>query len=245
MALNLENRVAAVTGGAAGIGRATCLALARQGASVVVVDVDGHQAQKVAGEISATKGNAIVVEADVSDELAVDRAVDEIIKALGRIDVLVNNAAVEILTPMLGVKVEDWDKVINTNLRGTFLFTRAVLPHMLEQKSGAIVNVGSIDGLRGRANGAAYAASKAAVMCFTEALADEVAKHKIRANVICPAGVNTAMWRVTHPQSDPLSVLQPEEVAQVILFLASDMSRAINGATIEILGPRLEQGTYL
>lgn len=245
MALNLENRVAAVTGGAAGIGRATCLALARQGASVVVVDVDGHQAQKVAGEISAIKGNAIVVEADVSDELAVDQAVDEIIKALGKIDVLVNNAAIEILTPMLSVKVEDWDKVINTNLRGTFLFTRAVLPHMLERKSGTIVNVGSIDGLRGRANGAAYAASKAAVMCFTEALADEVAKYKIRANVICPAGVNTAMWRVTHPQSDPLSVLQPEEVAQVILFLASDMSRAINGATIEILGPRLEQGTYL
>lgn len=245
MALNLENRVAAVTGGAAGIGRATCLALARQGASVVVVDVDGHQAQKVAGEISAIQGNAIVVEADVSDELAVDRAVDEIIKALGKIDVLVNNAAIEILTPMLSVKVEDWDKVINTNLRGTFLFTRAVLPHMLERKSGAIVNVGSIDGLRGRANGAAYAASKAAVMCFTEALADEVARYKIRANVICPAGVNTAMWRLTHPQSDPLSVLQPEEVAQVILFLASDMSRAINGATIEILGPRLEQGTYL
>ncbi len=230
MAFNLENKIAIVTGGGSGIGRAICLALAKHGTSVAVVDVDGHQAQKVVDEISTLKGNAIVVEADVSDELAVDRAVDEIIKAFGK---------------MVSVKVEDWDKVINTNLRGTFLFTRAVLPHMLNQKSGAIVNVGSIDGLRGRANGAAYAASKAAVICFTEALADEVAKYKIRANVICPAGVNTAMWRKTHPQSDPLSVLQPEEVADMIVFFASDISRAINGATIEILGPRLEKGTYL
>jgi 3-oxoacyl-[acyl-carrier protein] reductase len=116
---------------------------------------------------------------------------------------------------------------------------------MLTQKNGSIINVGSIDGLRGRANGAAYAASKAGVVCFTESLADEVAKYKIRANVICPAGVNTAMWRKTHPQSDPLSVLQPEEVADMIVFLASDMARAVNGATIEILGPRLEMGTYL
>jgi 3-oxoacyl-[acyl-carrier protein] reductase len=245
MAFNLENQVAIVTGGGAGIGRATCLALAKHGTSVAVVDVDRHQAQKVVEEISALEGNAILIKADVSDELAVERAVDEIVRAFGEINILVNNAAVEILTPMVSVKVDDWDKVINTNLRGTFLFTRAVLPHMLSQQSGAIVNVGSIDGLRGRANGAAYAASKAAVKCFTEALADEVAQYKIRANVICPAGVNTAMWRKTHPQSDPSSVLQPEEVADMILFLASDMSRAVNGATIEILGPRLEKGTYL
>lgn len=245
MAFNLENKVAIVTGGASGIGRATCLALASHGACVAVVDVDRHQAQKVIEEIATLEGNAIVIEADVSDELAVHRAVDEVIKSFGEINILVNNAAVERLTPMVSVKVEDWDKVINTNLRGTFLFTRAVLPHMLNQKSGAIVNLGSIDGLRGRANGAAYAASKAAVKCFTEALADEVAQYKIRANVICPAGVNTAMWRKTHPQSDPSSVLQPEEVADMIVFLASELSRAINGATIEVLGPRLEKGTYL
>lgn len=245
MAFNLENRIAIVTGGASGIGRATCLALARQGACLAVVDVDRHQAQKVVDEISALGGKAIVSEADVSNELAVERAVDEIIRDFGEINILVNNAAVEILTPMASVKVEDWDKVINTNLRGTFLFTRAVLPHMRKQKGGAIVNLGSIDGLRGRANGAAYAASKAAVICFTEALADEVAQYKIRANVICPAGVNTAMWRKTHPQSDPSSVLQPEEVADMIVFLASELSRAINGATIEVLGPRLEKGSYL
>jgi NAD(P)-dependent dehydrogenase (short-subunit alcohol dehydrogenase family) len=245
MSFNLEGKVAAVTGGGAGIGRATCLALARAGASVAVVDVDVLQARAVAGEILTANGNAIAVEADVSGELAVDRAVGEIVKAFGKIDVLVNNAAVEILTPMLSVKVEDWDKVIDTNLRGTFLFTRAVLPHMVKQRGGAIVNLGSVDALRGRANGAAYAASKAAVVCFTEALADEVAQHKIRANVICPAGVNTVMWRATHSEADPLSVLQPEEVAAMIVFLASDMSRAINGATIEVLGPRLEQGTYL
>lgn len=245
MEFDLEDKFAIVTGGALGIGRATCLAFAKHGASVAVVDVDHHQAKKVVEEISKDKGNAIVVEADVSDEMAVDRAVVEIIKVFGRIDILVNNAAIEILTPMLSANVEDWDKVLNTNLRGTFLFTRAVLPHMLNQKNGSIINVGSIDGLRGRANGAAYAASKAGVVCFTESLADEVAKYKIRANVICPAGVNTAMWRKTHPQSDPLSILQPDEVADMIVFLASDMSRAVNGATIEILGPRLEMGTYL
>jgi len=245
MEFDLKDKTAIVTGGAVGIGRATCLALAKHGASVAVVDVDRHHAEIVVEQVSKDKGNATVVEADVSDEMAVDRAVAEIIKAFRRIDILVNNAAIEILTPMVSVKVEDWDKVINTNLRGPFLFTRAVLPHMLNQKSGNIINVGSIDGLRGRANGAAYAASKAGIVCFTESLADEVAKYKIRANVICPAGVNTAMWRKTHPDSDPLSVLQPEEVADMIVLLASDKSRMINGATIEILGPRLEMGTYL
>ncbi len=245
MVTDLEGKFAIVTGGAMGIGRATCLAFAKHGTSVAVVDVDRRQAKKVVGEITKDRGNAIIVEADVSDETEVDRAVAEVINAFGRIDILVNNAAIEILTPMLSAKVEDWDKVLNTNLRGTFMFTRAVLPHMLKQKSGSIINLGSIDGLRGRANGAAYAASKAGVVCFTESLADEVAKYKIRANVICPAGVNTAMWRKTHPQADPLSVLQPVEVADMILFLASDMSRGVNGATIEILGPRLEMGTYL
>jgi 3-oxoacyl-[acyl-carrier protein] reductase len=245
MVTDLEGKFAIVTGGAMGIGKATCLAFAKHKTSVAVVDVDRRQAKKVVGEITKDRGKAIIVEADVSDEAEVDRAVAEVINAFGRIDILVNNAAIEILTPMLSAKVEDWDKVLNTNLRGTFMFTRAVLPHMFKQQSGSIINVGSIDGLRGRANGAAYAASKAGVVCFTESLADEVAKYKIRANVICPAGVNTAMWRKTHPQADPLSVLQPEEVADMIVFLASDMSRGVNGATIEILGPRLEMGTYL
>lgn len=245
MVNDLEGKFAIVTGGAMGIGKATCLAFAKHRTSVAVVDVDRRKAKDVVVEITKDRVNAIVVEADVSDETEVDRAVAEIINAFGRIDILVNNAAIEILTPMLSAKVEDWDKVLNTNLRGTFIFTRAVLPHMLNQKSGSIINIGSIDGLRGRANGAAYAASKAGVVCFTESLADEVAKYKIRANVICPAGVNTAMWRKTHPQADPLSVLQPEEVADMIVFLASDMSRGVNGATIEILGPRLEMGTYL
>lgn len=245
MAIDLKDKAAIVTGGAAGIGRAACLALAKQGACVAAVDVDQHQAAEVVQQVRADQGKAIAVQADVSDESAVERAVAEILQAFGRIDILVNNAAIEILTPMVSVRVEDWDKVLNTNLRGTFLFTRAVLPQMLHQKSGNIINVGSIDGLRGRANGAAYAASKAGVVCFTESLADEVAKYKIRANVICPAGVNTAMWRKTHPDADPQSVLQPEDVADMIVWLATDKSRMINGATIEILGPRLEAGTYL
>jgi len=242
---DLLDKVAIVTGGAAGIGRAACLALAKQGAYVAVVDVDQIQAIVVADQICVGHGNAIAIEADVSDEGAVERAVAEILETFGRIDILVNNAAIEILTPMTNVRVDDWDRVLNTNLRGTFLFTRAVLTVMIHQKSGNIINLGSIDGLRGRANGAAYAASKAGVVCFTESLADEVAKYKIRANVICPAGVNTEMWRRTHPNVDPQSVLQPEEVAEMIVLLASDQTRMVNGATIEILGPRLEVGTYL
>ena len=245
MGINLDGKSVIVTGGAYGIGRSACLALARYRGAVAVVDIDYHQAQKVVAEISAFKGTAIAVEADVSDVAAVDRAVVEVNNTFGRIDVLVNNAAIEILTPMVNARVEDWDRVINTNLRGTYLFTRAVLPHMLKQKRGNIINLGSIDGMRGRANGAAYAASKAAVTCFTESLADEVAKYKIRANVICPAGVNTSMWRKTHPHADPQSVLQPDDVAEMIVFLASEMSVALNGATIEVLGPRLEGGTYL
>jgi len=245
MNLDLEEKVAIVTGGAQGIGKATVLALVKHGVSVAVVDVDRQQAEVVSEEISTTNGRAIAVEADVSDEKAVDRAVAIVLKEFSKIDILVNNAAVETLTPMVSVKVEDWDKVLNTNLRGGFLVTRAILPHMIHQKSGTIINIGSVDGLRGRANGAAYAASKAGIVCFTESLADEIAIYGIRANVICPAGVNTTMWRKSHPRADPMSVLQPEEVADIIVFLASNMSRAINGATIEILGPRLVWGTYL
>lgn len=245
MGIKLNGKMVVVTGGASGIGRAAVLALVEHGACVAVVDVDVKKAKKMFAEFSRLEGNAIFVAGDIADRRSVDRAVNEIMDTFGRIDVLVNNAAIEILTPMVSVTLEDWDKVLNTNLRGTFLFTHAVLPHMLNQKGGNIINLGSVDGLRGRSNLAAYAASKAAIVCMTEALADELARFNIRANVICPAGVNTAMWRKTHPQVDPLSVLQPEDVADMILFLASDMSRGLNGATLEVLGPRLEKGTYL
>lgn len=245
MDLNLESKIVIVTGGAQGIGRAACLAFSKNGASVAVVDIDLQGAQRVAGEITGNEGIAIAVQADVSDQTAVESALGDVITAFGRVDILVNNAAIEVLTPMVSARVEDWDKVIATNLRGTFLFTRAVIPHMLSQGGGSIVNVGSIDGKRGRAKGAAYAASKAGIICFTEALADEMAQYKIRANVVCPAGVNTAMWRLTHADVDPFSVLQPEEVADLIVFLGSDLSAAINGASLEVLGPRLEIGTYL
>jgi len=241
----LENKVAIVTGGAAGIGRASCLALAKKGASVAVVDIQIDQIEQVAAEIEARGGKAIAIQADVSQELAVENAVQQTKAAFGVIDILVNNAAIERLTPMLSVKVEDWDKVINTNLRGAFLFTRAVLPELVARAGGSIVNIGSIDGRRGRALGAAYAASKAALIAFTESLADEMAKFHIRANIICPAGVNTEMWRGTHAKIDPLSGLQPEDVAEIVIFFASDRSRSINGATIEVLGPRLKEGTYL
>jgi len=245
MQIGLEEKVAIITGGASGIGKASCLALAHEGASVAVVDIQIESAQKVVAEIEAMGGKAIAIQADVSQELAVENAVQQTKSAFGKIDILVNNAAIEILTPMVSVKVRDWDQVINTNLRGAFLFTRAVLQEMLSQGSGAIVNIGSVDGLRGRANGAAYAASKAALIAFTESLADEMAKYNIRANILCPAGVNTAMWRATHTKVDPLSVLQPEDVAEMVVFFASDRSRSINGATIEVLGPRLKEGTYL
>ena len=245
MDTDLEYKVAIVTGGAAGIGRASCLALAKKSAAVAVVDIQIDQTEQIAAEIEARGGKAIAIQADVSQELEVENAVQQTKSAFGAIDILVNNAAVEILTPMLSVKVEDWDKVLNTNLRGAFLFTRAVLPELVAQGGGSIVNIGSIDGMRGRAFGAAYAASKAALIAFTESLADELAKFYIRANIICPAGVNTAMWQVTHSKVDPLSVLQPEDVAEMVVFFASDRSRSINGATIEVLGPRLKEGTYL
>lgn len=245
METGLEEKIAIVTGAASGIGKAVSLALTDQGAVVAVVDIRIDQAQKVVTEIEALGGKAIAIQADVSQESAVENAVQQTKAAFGKIDILVNNAAIEILTPMVSVTVEQWDQVINTNLRGAFLFTKAALQEMLAQGGGTIVNIGSVDGTRGRANGAAYAASKAALIAFTESLADEMAKYNIRANILCPAGVNTAMWRVTHSQVDPLSVLQPEDVAEMVVFFASERSRSINGATIEVLGPRLKEGTYL
>jgi len=243
--MKLLNKVAIVTGAARGIGRATALAFAEAGADVALIDVNKADLQEVVGEIVQMRGRAMPLKVDISNHVEIENAVTDILGAFGKIDVLVNNAGVAIASFMETISIDVWDTVINTNLRGTFLFSRAVLPHMIVQSSGNIINVSSVDGMKGRAGGAAYCASKAGIIRFTESFADEVARYDIRVNVICPAGVNTPMWRKYHPDADEQSVLQPDDVADTILFLATDNSRGINGATIEMLGPRLEWASYL
>lgn len=245
MNLSFSGQVAVVTGAAGGIGRATANAFLAAGARVALLDIDEEGLARGMQDWRASNGRALPIVADIGDAASVQRAVDQTLAAFERIDILVNNAAVAAITFMANTSIETWDHVINTNLRGTFLMSRAAMQPMLRQGQGSIINVASVDGLKGRAGGAAYCASKAGIIRFSESCADEVAKYGIRVNVICPAGVNTSMWRKSHPDMDAERVLQPHDVAEAILFLTSDHSRAINGATIEMLGPRLQWGTYL
>ncbi len=245
MNLSFDGQVAVVTGAAHGIGLATASAFLAAGARVALLDIDAEGLDQVGRENPFTPGQALSIVTDIGDVVSVQQAIDQTLATFGRIDILINNAAVAVVTYMEDTTIEVWDQVINTNLRGTFLMSRAAIQPMLRQGRGNIINVASVDGLKGRAGGAAYCASKAGIIRFSEACADELAKQGLRVNVICPAGVNTDMWLKTHPEADAGRVLQPADVAEAILFLASDHSRALNGATIEMLGPRLQWGTYL
>lgn len=240
-----QSRRFIVTGAAGGIGMAVAAAALREGNRVALLD------RQLVAEVGDTDSLGASVEhrldlgTDVSDAVEVETAFAAVSAEWGGIDVLVNCAGVAEPTPVINADIDTWDRIIATNLRGTFLCTRAALASMVPAGSGIIVNVASIDGLKGRAGGAAYCASKAGVVRFTESVADEVSRHSIRVNVVCPAGVDTPMWRRHHTNDRPETVLQPAEVAATILFLCSPQSSAANGSTIELLGPRLNWGTYL
>ncbi|MEE2659853.1 MAG: SDR family NAD(P)-dependent oxidoreductase [Candidatus Latescibacterota bacterium] len=234
-----------VTGAAGGIGRSTAEAFAGEGARVALVDHRGTELRETLRAVGGEERGHLILARDVADPEQVSSAFSVVVDAWAGLDVLINCAALAEPTLVADSDIATWDRVVNTNLRGTFLCARAALTPMIAVGEGVIVNVASVDGLKGRAGGAAYCASKAGVIRFTESLADEVSHFGVRANVVCPAGVNTPMWRLHHPDDDPATVLQPRDVADTIVFLASPNSRAINGAVVELLGPRLNWGTFL
>ncbi|GAA3612977.1 SDR family oxidoreductase [Nonomuraea rosea] len=240
-----ENKVCLVTGAGSGIGRAMAVAFAKAGARVVVCDVNAESAQRTAADLGDA---AVSVAADISDETSVSALAEAAISAYGRIDVLCNNAGImDTMALPADVTPELWERVLRVNLTGTFLVTHAVLPHMLHQGGGAIVNTASEAGIRGGAAGVAYTASKHGVVGLTKSVAWAYAKDGIRCNAILPGPTMTNI--ATGATFDPVGaarlgpvlalgerLAQPEQMADAAVFLASDAASFINGAIVPVDG---------
>ncbi len=240
----LQGRSAIVTGAAQGIGCAIARRLSEEGASVAILDISKEGAERAASEIG---GAAIGVEANVTDENQVDRALGSVIDQFGKLDILVNNAGVVGTdTPVQNLAESDWSNVLDVNLKGTFLCSRAAVRHMIPRESGTIVSVASISGKEGNANMVPYSVSKAGVICFTKALAKEVLDVGVRVNCVAPALIDSPLLagmdqeRVDFLTSKiPLGRLgRPEEVAATILFLVSDESTFATGQCFDVSGGR-------
>lgn len=241
--LSLAGRSALITGAATGIGRATALLFAQAGAQVVINHLGNPaQAQAVVDQIRASGGQAIAIEADVSQAADVQSLGADAIDAFGGIDILVNNAGIIQEKPFLDTTEADWDRMLNTDLKSVFLVCRAVLPGMVARGNGVIVNIASDLGLLGRAQYAPYCAAKAGVIGLTKSLAREFAPS-ICVNAIAPGPVNTAMVSLASMSAEAIEkeldipqhrFAEPTEIAATALFLASDQSRFFCG---QVLGP--------
>ena len=238
--MRLEGQVAIVTGGGGGIGKATCLAFAREGAEIVIPEVNIANAEAAAAEIQALGRKCKVIETDVSDGESVRTMVRQTLDAFGRIDILVNNAGIFIYTRMDVCTEEEWDRMMAVNLKGPFLCSQAVMETMKAQRSGRIINLGSLAGqVGGIVASAPYSASKAGVMCLTKSLARVLGEYGITVNSIAPGIAATEMAK-NHPDMTdqiPLGrVADAPEVASAILFLASEEGRYLTGATLDVNG---------
>ena len=246
---SLEGKVAIVTGSSRGIGKATALAIAAEGAKVVVNYArSSGAADEVVAEIEKNGGEAIALQADVSQSDQVDALVKATKDKFGQIDVLVNNAGITRDTLLLRMKPEDWQAVIDLNLTGVFLCTRAVGKIMLKQRSGRIINIASVSGLMGNPGQANYSAAKAGVIGFTKTVAKELAPRGVTANVVAPGFIATDMTEDLKNTDDILKFIplgrygQPEEVAGLIRFLASDPAAAyITGQVMNVDGGMVMQ----
>jgi len=241
----LDGKVALVTGGSRGIGRAVTLELAKSGAKVVVNYAGNvNAANEVCETIIAAGGEAIAIQADVADANSVESMVKLIIEKYGHIDILVNNAGITRDNLLMRMKEEDWDAVMNTNLKGIFNCTKLVSRYMMKQKSGKIINMTSVVGIIGNAGQSNYSAAKAGVIGFTKSMAKELASRGITVNAIAPGFISTDMTSVLSDQvkSDlaaqiPLGRLgSPEDVAAAVGFLVSSAANYITGQTLHVDG---------
>lgn len=239
-----EGKVAVVTGAGGGIGRATAEALAREGAAVAAVDIRQDLLDQVVPAIEGAGGRVVGIRADVSRGDDARRIADETVAAFGGIDVLVNNAAIELYGTVVEMPEDEWDTVIGVNLRSVYLVSRHVIPRLIARGGGSIVNVASVQAFTCLPKSAAYVASKGAVVALTRAMALDHAGDGIRVNAVCPGSIETPLLRhAAEQEGDPASAFavwagkhpigrigKPEEVAAVILFLASDASSFVTGA---------------
>jgi 3-oxoacyl-[acyl-carrier protein] reductase len=243
--MKFEGKVALVTGAARGIGEAIALTLAREGADVIVTDVDLEGAQRVAQEIEGLGRKAKAIQADISQREAVQRMVSEAISLFGQIDILVNNAGIIRRGTFLDHDPQDWEKVLSVNLGGTFNCAKEVVPLMIKQGEGKIINISSVVGKMGDiASAPSYGTSKGAINTFTKSLARELAPYGINVNAVAPHAIETDMSREWSEEKRrqiveaiPLKRLgKPEEVAEVVAFLASDGAGFITGQILDVNG---------
>jgi NAD(P)-dependent dehydrogenase (short-subunit alcohol dehydrogenase family) len=240
--MRFKDKVCLVTGGGSGIGRAACELFGREGGKVVVVNLHEEHGNETVGAITRAGGEAIFAQADVGVPEQVRGAVQAAIDKWGRVDVLVNDAAMMTFEPVVDLSEDEWDHVLDVNLRGVFLSCKYALPHM---QHGAIVNVSSVHAHETTANVAPYAASKGGMEAFTRALSREVAAQRVRVNCVAPGAVDTPMlWDNPNVKSGKETVEgavgKPEDIANCIAFLASDDARFVNGTTLVADGGRLD-----
>lgn len=247
--MSFEGKVCIVTGGGSGIGEVTARRFASEGAIVVIADVNEEEARRVVQEIIRYNGSAVAIQTDVSDGMAVQALVADVVRQFGRIDVLFNNAATILPKPLEEVSEHEWTRVIDINLKSVYLMIKYTIPH-LRTTCGSIVNMASLNGLVGQKQNAVYVATKGAIIAMTKALAIDYAPDRVRVNCICPAGVMTPLLeKWTMEQADPEQVrtslnemhalgrpARAEEIADAVVFLASESSQFITGVALPVDG---------
>jgi 3-oxoacyl-[acyl-carrier protein] reductase len=242
--MDLTGKRAVVTGAGQGIGKAIALKLAQQGADVIVDDINPETAPRVAQEIQALGRKAVAVIADVAKRDHVERIIQTAIKELGGIDILVNNAGIARSNVLARLKEDQWDEVLNVDLKGIFYCTQTAVPFMMKQRWGKVVSISSIYGRIGAMGDANYAAAKSAIVGFTKSIARELARYNINVNAIMPGLIDTPLLRgIPEKYLNPMiaevplkRVGRPEDIANVAAFLASEDSSYMTGAILEVTG---------
>ena len=241
----LHNKVALITGAARGIGKQIALAFAREGADIAFTDLKpDEQSSATRDELEAIGVKVRFYASDAADFAAAHQVVEQVMADFGRLDILVNNAGITRDTLLMRMTEQQWDEVINVNLKSAFNFTHAVTPVMMRQRSGSIISLSSVVGLNGNAGQANYAASKAGIIALTKSVAKELGSRGIRANAIAPGFILTDMTKALKEETlqQFVSMIpmrrggEPEEVAKVALFLASDLSSYVSGQVIQVNG---------
>ncbi len=256
--MRLKDRVAIVTGGGSGIGRSVCINMAKEGAKVIVGDINLETARETEDMIKKEGGDAMAFKMDVTQKAEVQTVAADVLKSYGRIDILVNNAGTDKKGAITELEESTWDMLMDLNLKGVFLCTQAVMPSMIENRYGRIVNISSMAGKTGEPLTSPYCATKFGVIGFTQAVALEVGQYNVTVNAVCPGPVDTELIRKSVAQSAALKgmkpedflqeffinptplgrIAKPEDVARAVIFLASDEAEFITGSSLNVSGGR-------